>query len=83
MVSATTQLNLLAADGKKYKTDMLDSEGVIALAKNYPNSRAMTFLDWFLYSDNSLDGQRKKRALTIRIITKKTTDLQGFLQNSP
>ncbi len=61
MVSATTQLNLLAADGKKYKTDMLDSEGVIALAKNYPNSRA----------------------LTIRIITKKTTDLQGFLQNSP
>jgi cell filamentation protein len=29
LVSATTQLKLTAADGKKYKTDMLDSEGII------------------------------------------------------
>ncbi len=65
LVSATTQLKLLAADGKKYKTDMLDSEGVTALAKNFPNNRAMKFLDWFLYSDNSIDGQSKKKAYTL------------------
>lgn len=65
LVSVTTQLKLLAADGKRYKTDTLDSEGVIELAKHFPNNRAMKFLDWFLYSDNSLDGQSKKKAYTL------------------
>ncbi|WP_238325425.1 protein adenylyltransferase Fic [Lunatimonas lonarensis] len=65
LVSATTQLKLMAADGKKYKTDMLDSEGVIELSKNFPNTKASRFLDWFLYSDTSLDGQSKKKAYTL------------------
>jgi len=65
LVSATTQLKLLAVDGKKYNTDMLDSEGVTELAKNFPNNRAMKFLDWFLYSDTSLDGQSKKKAYSL------------------
>ena len=65
LVSITTQLKLHAADGKRYKTDMLDSEGVIALAKNFPNNRALKFLDWFLYSEESLDGQSKKKAYTL------------------
>lgn len=64
-VSATHRLKLTAADGKKYFTDTLDSEGIIALAKHFPNNRAMKFLDWFLYSDNSLDGQSKKKAYTL------------------
>lgn len=65
LVSATTQLKLMAADGKKYNTDMLDSEGIIALAKHFPNHRAMKFLDWFLYSDTSIEGQSKKKAYTL------------------
>lgn len=65
LVSTTTQLKLLAADGKKYNTDTLDSSGVIELAKHFPNNRAMKFLDWFLYSDNSIDGQSKKKAYTL------------------
>lgn len=65
LVSATTQLKLLAADNKKYNTDMLDSEGVVELAKQFPNNRAMKFLDWFLYSDTSIDGQSKKKAYTL------------------
>ena len=32
MVSATTQLRLKAADGKRYLSDVLDADGVIALA---------------------------------------------------
>ncbi|MDR0802454.1 protein adenylyltransferase Fic [Fluviicola sp.] len=65
LVSDTNQLKLLAADGKKYLTDTFDSHGVIELAKHFPNNRAMKFLDWFLYSDNSLDGQSKKKAYTL------------------
>lgn len=65
LVSATNQLKLTASDGKRYLTDTLDSDGVIALAKNFPNSRSNEFLDWFLYSDNTIDGQSKKKAYTL------------------
>lgn len=61
-VSATHRLKLTASDGKKYLTDTLDSEGVISLAKHFPNNKAIKFLDWFTYSDNSIDGQSKKKA---------------------
>ena len=37
LVSATNQLKLLAPDGKRRLTDVLDSEGVSALAKVIPN----------------------------------------------
>ncbi len=62
LVSVTNQLRLLAPDGKKRLTDVLDSEGVIRLAKEFPNTRAGKFLDWFTYSDTSIDGQSKKKA---------------------
>ena len=65
LVSATNQLKLLAPDGKYRLTDTMDSNGVIELAKHFPNNRAMKFLDWFLYSDTSIDGQSKKKAYTL------------------
>ncbi len=65
VVSATTQFKILAPDGKRRLADMMDSDGVTALAKNFPNKRATKFLDWFLYSDTSLDGQSKKKAYTL------------------
>lgn len=65
LVSTTTQLKLTASDGKKYNSDMLDSFGVVELAKHFPNNKAMKFLDWFLYSDTSIDGQSKKKAYTL------------------
>lgn len=65
LVSATTQLKLQAPDGKSRLTDTLDSDGIMALAKQFPNNRAMKFLDWFLYSDTSIDGQSKKKAYTL------------------
>lgn len=65
VVSTTTQLKLYAPDGKKRLTDALDSSGVIALAGYFPNNRSKTFLDWFLYSDTSIDGQSKKKAYTL------------------
>ena len=65
LVSATTQLRLGAPDGKRRMSDVLDADGVIALAKKIPNERATAFLDWFLYSDNTVDGQSKKKAYAL------------------
>jgi cell filamentation protein len=65
LVSATHGFKFVATDGKKRLSDTLDSNGVIELAKNFPNTKAMKFLDWFLYSDTSLDGQSKKKAYTL------------------
>jgi len=65
LVSATTQLRLRAPDGKHRMSDVVDAEGVIALAKKIPNERATAFLDWFLYSDNTIDGQSKKKAYAL------------------
>ncbi len=64
LVSATNQLKLMAEDGKRYKTDVLDSQGVILLAKQFPNTRAAKFLDWFTYN-TTIDGQSKKKAYTL------------------
>ena len=65
VVSATTQLKLTAADGKKYNTDVISQDGVEGLAKSIRNQKAMTFLDWFKYSENSIDGRSKKKAYTL------------------
>ena len=62
LVSATNQLKLKASDGKSYKTDTFDAEGVTLLAKHINNTKATNFLDWFLYSDSTIDGQSKKKA---------------------
>ena len=65
LVSATNQLKLLAADGKRYATDTLDANGIIELAKSMPNQNATAFLDWLTYSDNTIDGQSRKKAYTL------------------
>lgn len=62
LVSAANQLKLTAADGKRYLTDVMDANGIIELAKVFPNNKAAGFLDWFLYSENTIDGQSKKKA---------------------
>ena len=65
LVSVTNQFKFRAPDGKQRAADALDAECVQTLAKNYPNNRARAFLDWFIYSDNSIDGQSKKKAYSL------------------
>ena len=65
VVSVTNQLKLLAPDGKRRLTDVLDFEGICSLAKNIHNTKATKFLDWFTYSDSSIDGQSRKKAYTL------------------
>jgi cell filamentation protein len=58
LVSITTLWKLRTPGGKMRLTDTLDSSDVTSLAKHFPNNKAMKFLDWFLYSDNSFDAEK-------------------------
>ena len=64
-MSVTHDFRFQAPDGKQRYADALDAECVQTVAKNYPNNRAHKFLDWFIYSDSSIDGQSKKKAYTL------------------
>src|SRR5574344_702610 len=46
LVSATNQLKLVAADGKRYKTDVLDTEQVLRLIQSIPSPKAEPFKLW-------------------------------------
>lgn len=65
VVSATNQLKLLAPDGKRRLTDVLDYYGVLLLAKSFPNARAMRFVEWFTNSDETIDGKSKSKAYAL------------------
>lgn len=63
--SVTTQLKMTAPDGKRRMTNVMDADGIKFLASHINNSKAMDFLDWLTYSDNTIDGQSRKKAYTL------------------
>jgi cell filamentation protein len=65
VVSATTQLKFLAPDGKRRFADMLDYNGIIALGKEFPGRKANRFIEWFTYTDESIDGKSKTKAYAL------------------
>ena len=65
VVSATTQLKFLAPDGKMRLADMLDYNGIIALGKEFPGKKANLFIEWFTFSDESIDGKSKTKAYAL------------------
>ena len=65
LVSATNQLKLTAADGKKYLSDALDADGIIKLAAEFPSRLGAQFIEWFTSSENSVDGKSKQKAYAL------------------
>ena len=65
LTTRCSQLKMTAADGKRYATDCFAEEDIIQLVRVIPSKRSEDFLDWFVYSDNTLDGQSKKKAYTL------------------
>lgn len=65
LYSKCIQLKLAAADGKHYATDCFAQEDIEAVVKTLPAKNTTDFLDWFTYSDNTIDGQSKKKAYTL------------------
>ena len=64
LYSKCIQLKLPAVDGKRYATDCFAQEDIIEVVKTLPAKNTAAFLDWFTYSDNSIDGQSRKKAYT-------------------
>ena len=65
LTTRCSQLKMTAADGKKYATDCFAQDDIIHVVRAIPSSKTEDFLDWFVYSDNTIDGQSKKKAYTL------------------
>jgi len=65
LTTSCSQLKLMASDGKRYLTDCLPQAKLAELAKVIPNKNAIEFLDWLSYSENTLDGQSRKKAYAL------------------
>ncbi len=65
LVSDTTQLKLVANDGKKYLTDALDVDGIKKLALEFPSKVGSRFIAWFIRSDETIDGKSKQKAYAL------------------
>ncbi|MBP5760963.1 MAG: Fic family protein, partial [Verrucomicrobia bacterium] len=64
LTTKCSQLKLMAADGKKYATDCFLQDDIADLVKLIPSKTTTDFLDWFTYSDNTIDGRSRKKAYT-------------------
>lgn len=65
VVSDTTQFKIIAPDGKRRLSDMLDYNGIISLGKQFPGIKANRFIEWFTYSDETIDGKSKTKAYAL------------------
>lgn len=63
--SVTTQFKFVAPDGKKRTANVLDYDGIIELAKNFPSKQVNRFIEWFTYSDETIDGKSKSKAYAL------------------
>lgn len=63
--SVTTQFKLTAPDGKKRLSNVMDYNQVIELAKKFPNNKSAPFIQWFTYSDETIDGKSKTKAYAL------------------
>jgi cell filamentation protein len=55
---------MTAADGKKYATDCYCQSDINDIVRVIPSKHTAEFLDWFTYSENTIDGRSKKKAYT-------------------
>lgn len=65
LATRCSQLKLVAADGKRYATDCFAQKDIETVIKTLPSKNTAAFLDWFTYSDNSIDGRSRKKAYTL------------------
>jgi cell filamentation protein len=63
--SITTQLKLRSPDGKMRLSNVLDYNGIIALGKQFPGKKANRFIEWFTYSDETINGKSKTKAYAL------------------
>ncbi len=65
LTTKCSQLKLKANDGKYYLTDCLLQEDIIFLVENVPSRKSRKFIEWFTYSDDTLDGKSRSKAYAL------------------
>ena len=63
--SVTTQMKLRAPDGKYRMANVMAYDQVIELAKVFPSKNANRFIEWFSYSDETVEGKSKSKAYAL------------------
>ena len=61
--SLTTHFKLIAPDGKKHLSSVIDYDEVIELAKNFPNNKSIQFIQWF--TEDTIDAKSKTKAYSL------------------
>lgn len=62
LIAICKQLKLMAKDGKKYMTDVIDDNGLNLLIAMIPSKKSDVFLKWIQTKGTSIDEQSKKKA---------------------
>ncbi|MCC8176760.1 MAG: Fic family protein [Bacteroidales bacterium] len=62
LVSATNQLKMTAADGKRYLTDCLSQSEMLKLIDVTPSKYAVAFAKWLITGENQLDSKSRDKA---------------------
>ncbi len=62
LIAICKQLKLVASDGKKYLTDVVDDDGVNMVIALIPSKKAMVFEKWLKSMGTSIDDKSKQKA---------------------
>ena len=65
LTTSCSQLKMTAADGKRYLTDCFTQQDILVLVEHIPSRYAVQFIKWFTYSDDTIDGKRRTKALAL------------------
>ena len=65
LTTKCSQLKLKANDGKYYSGDCLLQEDIIELVEHVPSKKSRKFIEWFTYSDETVDGKSKSKAYAL------------------
>lgn len=65
LTTKCSQLKLKSNDGKYYLSDCLLHEDIILLVENVPSKKTKKFIEWFTYSDETIDGKSKSKAYAL------------------
>lgn len=65
LTTKCSQLKLISSDWKKYATDCFSQDDIIEVAKVIPSKKSIKFIEWFTYSDESIDWKSKTKAYAL------------------
>jgi len=65
LTTKCSRFKLIAEDGKRRLTDCLAQDDVVSLADDVPSKKTRAFIEWFTYSDETIDGKSKSKAYAL------------------